>query len=150
MLTDLKYYCVPSRLRRFRADACHRVTADNVEEVIGALQHGGIADDPQYILSNGPAYAWYDAERPIGFAGVHSSYLQDRIGNIGMVFVEEQFRQRGIAQTLVSAVAEALFCEEGRLPVYGCAIDNLASWHTAERVGFQLGGYTCRIAAMPE
>lgn len=82
--------------------------------------------------------------KPRGFAGVHRSRMTDRVGNVGVVFVEEAYRGRGVAKALVSAVAAGLLAA-GRVPMYGCSADNQVSAGIAQAVGFLLRGYRCRV-----
>lgn len=147
ILADRKYYCTRRGLRVYELEGLQRVTEGNVDEIMSALIPG-IADHPSYIesdylLNHGPAFAWYVDGKPVGFAGTHSSGMCDQVGNIGMVFVKDAYRGRGGAQALVSHVARALL-EVDRLPLYGCDVDNVESWRTAESVGFVLSGYTCQ------
>lgn len=146
VLPDIHYYCSLKGLRTYSSDRPVRVTPSNVLELATWLVDVGqmYSVDPGYILNNGPAYAWYEDEQPVGFAGVHPSYMQDRIGNVGNVFVSEEHRGRGIAKSVVGAVATELL-DEGRMPVYGCSVGNPASAGTAEAVGFTFAGCNYRV-----
>jgi GNAT superfamily N-acetyltransferase len=147
--TDLVFYCTKSGLRTFPRDKIIRVTRKNAGEVIANLANGGIAARPEYIdadyiLNHGPAYTWYEDGRPIGFCGVHRSFMSDKVGNEGMVFVDNKYRGRGIARALVSAVTADLI-DADRVPLYACLMENIASVKTAESVGFRLCGYRCNV-----
>lgn len=147
VLADRKHYASRRSLRLYAMAGVERATPRHAEAIMAALIPG-IADDPAYmdaayLLGHGPAFVWYEDGAPVGFAGVHRSAMSDQVGNVGMVFVKPGYRHRGGARALVSQVAAALLAE-GRLPHYGCDVNNTASWRTAESVGFRLAGYTCR------
>ncbi len=148
IVTERNYYCTPTSLRLMNLEGMQRATPDNVEEIRAALIPG-IADKPEYlsgkdILGYGPAFAWYQDRQPVGFAGTHASFMRDSVGNVGMVFVKEAYRRRGAGTALVAAVADALLAR-GRLPVYGCFANNIASTHSAEKAGFLFAGFSCRV-----
>ncbi|MCE5323622.1 GNAT family N-acetyltransferase [bacterium] len=148
LLADQKFYCTPRILKKQDQEGICEVTSGNIDEILHELVPG-IADKPEYvtggdILSAGPAFAWYQNGKPVGFAGTHSSYMSERVGNIGMVFVTERYRGNGAAKRLVAAVADRLL-KAGRMPVYGCSVYNPASIKTALGAGFKLAGYTIRL-----
>jgi GNAT superfamily N-acetyltransferase len=144
LAADHTLYCTRRGHRALPRKGVVRVTRRNVAEIVARLQHGGVADDPQYLLDNPPAFACYEGGVPIGFCGCHPSPLPGRIARLGMVFVEEPYRRRGIAASLVSAVAWRCL-ESGLAPTYGCATSNPASLKTALAAGFRLAGLRCRL-----
>jgi len=144
VVVGLNFYCTRRSLRIHPMPGVTRVTRGNVDEIITALKPGIGEYADESILANGPAFAFYHNGRPVGFAGVHSSFMSDKVGNVGCVFVEEAHRGRGIAKAVVSAVAGELLAA-GRVPVYGCFADNTGSVRTAQRAGFAMRGYNCRI-----
>jgi predicted GNAT family acetyltransferase len=46
------------------------------------------------------------------------------------------FRRRGFGKAVVSAMTEALL-KQGRIPVYRCSEDNIASLRLAQSVGYE-------------
>lgn len=145
VLTDTAYYCTMRSLRIHQHDGIRQITPENVDEVITALGYRGTGD-ADYLLNNGATFTCYDGSRPIGYCGVHHSFMQNRIGNVGGVYVEEEYRRDGIAKALVSLVAEKLLAQN-RVPVYACFDENKASQHTAESAGFIYGSYRVRVFA---
>ena len=151
VLPDIHFYCTRRGLRSFPSDHLRRATLDSAPAIARWLVHEGelYECDPSYILDNGPAYTWFEEGRPVGFASVHRSEMQDKVGNVGNVFVLPAYRGRGIGKAVVAAVAEGLL-DEGRLPVYGCSADNLASAGTAEGAGFRFAGCNYRVYVAPD
>ncbi len=140
---DHVLYCTRRSHRALPRAGVVELTRRNAGEIVERLQHGGVADEPQYLLDNPPAFAYYEGGVPVGFCGCHPSPLPGRVARLGMVFVEESYRRRGIGASLVSAVAESCL-DRGLVPTCGCATSNAASRRTALAAGFRLAGLRCR------
>ncbi|MEJ2748968.1 MAG: GNAT family N-acetyltransferase, partial [Anaerolineae bacterium] len=60
--------------------------------------------------------------------------FSDRYGDVGVATLPE-FREQGLATTTAALVAQDLQ-RNGRIPVWSCGEDNLASLHVAQKLGF--------------
>nr|WP_304442847.1 GNAT family N-acetyltransferase [uncultured Acetatifactor sp.] len=67
--------------------------------------------------------------RQVGFVGTHDE------GSLGMLFVEEPFRGRGIGASLEAYVVNRML-ERGQTPYGHVAVGNAASERLQERLGF--------------
>nr|WP_296465260.1 GNAT family N-acetyltransferase [uncultured Acetatifactor sp.] len=67
--------------------------------------------------------------RQVGFVGTHEE------GALGMLFVEEPFRGRGIGASLEAYVVNRML-ERGQTPYGHVAVGNAASERLQERLGF--------------
>jgi RimJ/RimL family protein N-acetyltransferase len=68
---------------------------------------------------------------PVAIAGVFETYGMLEIG----VDVLQTHQGRGLAPVVVSAAARQILAD-GRIPLYGCAADNIRSQRTALASGF--------------
>ncbi len=84
-------------------------------------------------VAAGFLYGAFDSGRIVGFIGVHDE------GSIGFLYVEEAYRGRGIAGSLVAYVANRML-EKGWTP-YGHIVEgNTASERLQEKLGFLRSG----------
>ena len=95
--------------------------------------HGGdFGSLPRLLLDGVVAGAVVDGQ-VVGTA--HTSAVTDRYADIG-VETQEAWRGRGFATAAASIVAMRVQ-EQGRIPVWSCGEDNLASLRVAEKLGFE-------------
>ena len=85
-------------------------------------------------IENGPSAAIYEDGSPIAWALTHM--VTDRVGIIGMVHVQEGFRRKGLARSVVAAVARELF-RRGKIPALHAYVDNIASLSLFPTLGFR-------------
>nr|WP_296439539.1 tRNA (guanosine(37)-N1)-methyltransferase TrmD [uncultured Acetatifactor sp.] len=88
--------------------------------------------DDEYVrerISAGAMYGAFLEGRQVGFVGIHDE------GSLGMLFVEESFRGRGIGASL-EAWAVNCMLEKGWIPYGHVAEGNEASARLQERLGF--------------
>lgn len=90
------------------------------------------SDTEEYIRERvraGVMYGAFSGERQIGFIGIHSE------GSMGLLYVEEEFRRRGVAEALEAFCANRLL-EKGFTP-YGHIMEgNTPSELLQEKLGF--------------
>ncbi|MCI9336015.1 MAG: tRNA (guanosine(37)-N1)-methyltransferase TrmD [Lachnospiraceae bacterium] len=92
----------------------------------------GPGTDQEYVRERIQAGAMYGAfleGRQVGFAGMHDE------GSLGMLFVEDAFRGRGIGASL-EAWAVNRMLEKGWVPYGHVAAQNTASMRLQEKLGF--------------
>lgn len=95
--------------------------------------HGGdFGSLPRLLLEGVVAGAVIDGQ-VVGTA--HTSAVTDRYADIG-VETHEAWRGRGFATAAASIVARRAQ-EQGRIPVWSCGKDNMASLRIAEKLGFE-------------
>lgn len=80
-------------------------------------------------LLAGVMYGAFMEDRPVGFIGMHSE------GSIGMLYVEEAYRGRGIAASLEAYIVNRIL-ERGWTPYGHVVVDNEASVRLQEKLGF--------------
>jgi GNAT superfamily N-acetyltransferase len=84
-------------------------------------------------IENGPTAAIYENGDPIAWGLTHM--ITNRVGIIGMVHVQEGFRRKGLARSVVAAVSRQLF-REGKIPALHAYVDNAASLSLFPTLGF--------------
>lgn len=84
-------------------------------------------------IENGPTAAIYEDGDPVAWALTHM--VTNRVGIIGMVHVQDGFRRKGLARSVVAAVSRELF-RGGKVPALHAYIDNLASLSLFPTLGF--------------
>ncbi|MCY3911859.1 MAG: GNAT family N-acetyltransferase [Chloroflexi bacterium] len=95
--------------------------------------HGGdFGSLPRLLLEGVVAGAVVDGQ-VVGTA--HTSAVTDRYSDIG-VDTHEAWRGRGFATAAASIVARRVQ-EQGRIPVWSCGEDNVASLRVARKLGFE-------------
>jgi predicted GNAT family acetyltransferase len=85
-------------------------------------------------IENGPTAAIYEDRGPIAWGLTHM--VTNRVGIIGMVHVQEGFRRKGLARSVVAAVSRQLF-KEGKIPALHAYVDNAASLTLFPTMGFR-------------
>ena len=85
-------------------------------------------------IENGPTAAIYENGDPIAWGLTHM--VTNRVGIIGMVHVQEGFRRKGLARSVVAAVSRQLF-KEGKIPALHAYVDNAASLSLFPTLGFR-------------
>jgi tRNA (guanine37-N1)-methyltransferase len=106
------------------------VAVDDVEDLEYISAHYR-HEDKEYIAGRiraGEMYGAYAENKIIGFIGIH------REGSMGMLYVDEAFRRRGIAGALESYCINR-FIEKGRIPYCHVEENNTASEMLQERLG---------------
>jgi RimJ/RimL family protein N-acetyltransferase len=92
---------------------------------------GQFANDARNVR-NQYAFVLRDSDgEPVAMAGVFETYGMLEIG----VDVLPEHQQRGLAPVVVSAAARQIL-DDRRVPLYGCAADNIRSQRTALASGF--------------
>ena len=95
--------------------------------------HGGdFGSLPRLLLEGVVAGAVVDGQ-VVGTA--HTSAVTDRYADIG-VETQEDWRGRGFGTAAASVVARRVQ-EQGRIPVWSCGEDNVASLRVARKLGFE-------------
>ncbi len=95
-------------------------------------EKSAVGVDEEYIygrIQDGAMYGAYVEGRLAGFVGIH------REGSLGMLYVEEDLRGKGIGQSL-EAYAVNRFLEQGQTPYGYVAADDAASVRLQEKLGF--------------
>ena len=85
-------------------------------------------------IEGGPTAAIYEADEPVAWALTHT--ITDRVGIIGMVHVLEEYRRKGLARSVVSAVSRELQ-KVGKRPTLHAFVDNVASLSLFSSLGFR-------------
>lgn len=85
-------------------------------------------------IENGPRAAIYEDGDPVAWALTHM--VTNRVGIIGMVHVQEGFRRKGLARSVVAAVARELF-RGGKIPALHAYLDNVPSLSLFPTMGFR-------------
>ncbi|MDE2840499.1 MAG: GNAT family N-acetyltransferase [Chloroflexota bacterium] len=103
---------------------------------IGLLEAAGV-DGTDFgglsvLLDEGSVAAAVVDGRIVGSA--HTTAQTDRYADIG-VGTDERWRNRGFATSAASIVARRIQ-ESGRIPVWSCGEDNMASLRVAQKLGF--------------
>ncbi len=134
--SGLKLACDDESLARIDDHHVRKVTPEIAGEVIMNLSREGVPDDPDYLLADDAAFAYYTDKQPVSFAGTHPLGTTGlKVGNV-MVATLEPYRRRGFAKAVVSATTARLI-EQGKVAVYGTSDDNIASIRTALSVGYR-------------
>ena len=115
----------------------HRAVRELTADDIGLLEAAGF-DGSDFgglavLLDEGTVAAAVVDGRIVGSA--HTTAQTDRYADIG-VGTDEQWRRRGFATAAASIVARRIQ-ESGRIPVWSCGEDNLASLRVAQKLGFK-------------
>ncbi|MGN0166770.1 MAG: tRNA (guanosine(37)-N1)-methyltransferase TrmD [Acetatifactor sp.] len=110
----------------------HRLSMEQLAYVCNHYEH----DDSSYLeerIHAGFLYGAFDGERIVGFAGMHGE------GSMGLLYVDEAYRRRGIAESLEAYVVNRML-ERGWTP-YGHVIEgNEVSGHLQEKLGLYKAG----------
>ncbi len=118
---------LPVRYKEIR-----RLTMEQFDYVCSHYEH----DDSSYLeerIRSGFLYGAFDGEKIVGFAGMHGE------GSMGLLYVDEAYRRRGIAESLEAYVVNRML-ERGWTP-YGHVIEgNEISEHLQEKLGFYKAG----------
>ncbi|MCI8287062.1 MAG: tRNA (guanosine(37)-N1)-methyltransferase TrmD [Lachnospiraceae bacterium] len=92
-------------------------------------KEGGGEDYIRERIRAGALYGAFEEERLIGFAGVH------RGGSLGMLYVEESRRGRGIGESLEAYVVNQML-GKGRTPYLYVDEKDIAMYRLQEKLGF--------------
>ena len=92
----------------------------------------GMRGDVEIVLREGFVAGAVVDDRLVSSA--HTNAITERYADIG-VFTHQDFRNRGYSTSAASIVAAAIQ-KSGRMPVWSCGEDNLASLRVAAKVGF--------------
>ena len=92
----------------------------------------GMRGDVEIVLSEGFVAGAVVDDRLVSAA--HTNAVTERYADIG-VFTHQDYRNRGYSTSAASIVAGAIQ-KSGRMPVWSCGEDNLASLRVAAKVGF--------------
>ncbi|MEM4308608.1 MAG: GNAT family N-acetyltransferase [Thermoplasmata archaeon] len=93
--------------------------------------------DERYIRSRierYPAFGIYDKKKLVAWVGIHN--LTTRIGIMGFLHVLEDFRGRGLAESVSTCLAEEIF-RTGRIVGIHIWTDNEPSKNLAKKLGFE-------------
>lgn len=97
-------------------------------EYVLAHYHMGAPGYIEERISCGAMFGAFSGERLLGFAGIHDD------GSMGMLFVEEACRGRGIGEALEAYCINRL-CERGFTPYAHIVVGNEASLRLQKRLG---------------
>lgn len=114
---------LPVKYREIR-----RLTMEDAAYVSAHYEH----ESGEYIrerIQAGAMYGAFAEGRQAGFIGIHSE------GSIGMLYVEENFRRQGIAESLEAYCVNRCL-EKGWIPYGHVTEGNTASEHLQEKLGF--------------
>ena len=92
----------------------------------------GMRGDVEIVLREGFVAGAVVDNRLVSVA--HTNAITERYADIG-VFTHQDYRNRGYSTAAASLVARAIQ-GSGRMPVWSCGEDNLASLRVAAKVGF--------------
>lgn len=120
---------LPVRYREIR----RLVGAEMTEEQLTFLYQHYAGDEIGERLNAGALYGAFEGERLVGFAGLHAE------GSVGLLYVDEMYRRRGIAESLEAYVVNHLL-EKGLIPYVQVEEGNEASERLQERLGFYPAG----------
>lgn len=127
-----QYLYTPRETLPVRFKEIRRLTMDQFDYVCSHYEH----DDSCYLeerILAGFLYGAFDGEKIVGFAGMHGE------GSMGLLYVDEAYRGRGIAESLEAYVVNRML-ERGWTP-YGHVIEgNEISEHLQEKLGFYKAG----------
>ena len=117
----------------FEDSAVRQMTVDDIDllsaSAVDGAEFGGLS---RLFLGGVVAGAVVDGQ-VVGTA--HTSAVTDRYADIG-VDTHEAWRGRGFATAAASIVARRVQ-EQGRIPVWSCGEDNVASLRVARKLGFE-------------
>lgn len=127
------YHTLTKPVPEFDDPAVRELTADD----LGLLEASGV-DGTDFgglsvLLEEGSVAAAVVDGKIVGSA--HTTALTDRYADIG-VGTDERWRRRGYATAAASLVARRIQ-ESGRIPVWSCGEDNMASLRVARKLGFK-------------
>lgn len=109
------------------------VGAEMTEEQLAFLYQHYAGDEIGERLNAGALYGAFDGESLVGFAGLHAE------GSVGLLYVDEMYRRRGIAESLEAYVVNHLL-KKGLIPYAQVEEGNEASERLQERLGFYPAG----------
>jgi len=136
---DICFACDSSLLRRHGHGDCRRLTDESVPPGPGLRL-------PTHCFPDGIAYGVVADGKAVSIAFAHrSGVMEGRVADLG-VETSAEFRRRGYAKTVVSAVVEHVIRNGGEA-YYVCRPDNHASIATARSVGFAPYGRSLILGA---
>jgi GNAT superfamily N-acetyltransferase len=103
-------------------DACSEDDRDEAEFELEAL-------DPHLV-------GWLEHDRLLALAGARPWVARPGFLDIGVI-THPAARRRGLGRAVVAEVAARVLIH-GRLPLYRCNADNVASWRLCRSVGFEV------------
>ena len=104
------------------------LTMEQFEYVCRHYSHDS-ADYVKNRISSGFLYGAFDGDRIVGFAGMHEE------GSMGLLYVDEDYRRRGIAEALEAYVANRML-ERSWIPYGHVVTGNEASEKLQEKLKF--------------
>ena len=116
-----------------RDPAVRELTADDIGLLEAFEMDGTDFGGLSVLLNEGTVAAAVVDGKIVGSA--HTTAQTDRYADIG-VGTNEQWRRRGFATAAASTVARRIQ-KSGRIPVWSCGEDNLASLRVAQKLGFK-------------
>ena len=103
-----KHCCDAEMLSPVHDVHVHRLTRENAPDAMRVLKPVGIPDDLTYLLAENTAFAYFQDDIPVAFAGTHpTGDMSDSIGDV-MVGTLAEHRRRGFGQAVISATTGAV------------------------------------------
>ena len=138
VLQDVCFACNASLLRRHACGECRRLTDTSIRAAHDLRL-------PTHCFPDGTAYGVIAHGMVVSFAFAHrTGVMEDRIADLG-VETSREYRRRGYAKTVVSAVVGHITRSRGEA-LYNCSPNNDASIATARSVGFVPFGTSLKLA----
>ncbi|MEM3493188.1 MAG: GNAT family N-acetyltransferase [Thermoplasmata archaeon] len=130
---DSFFYIVSrEKFRGKKRHACRRLERD-AGRIIAKFWGG----EERYIRSRielYPSCGIYDGEKLVAWVGIHN--LTPRIGIMGFLHVLEEYRGKGLAESVTACLAEQIFAT-GRIVGVHIWTDNEPSKNLARKIGFE-------------
>lgn len=128
------YHTVTKRPKSFRHEAVHQLTLDDLP-ILEAAGENGVRFGGLHALQTGEGVVVGALVSGKIVAAAFTNALTETYADIG-VATNEAWRGRGFATAAASIVAQRVW-DGGRIPVWSCGEDNMASLRVAQKLGFE-------------
>ena len=127
------YHTMTQRPEPFRHESVRQLTLDDLPILQAAGENGASFGSLRALLTEGVVAGAVVSGKVVATA--LTSAITEAYADIG-VGTDEAWRGHGFATAAASIVAERVW-EGGRIPVWSCGEDNMASLRVAEKLGFE-------------
>jgi ribosomal protein S18 acetylase RimI-like enzyme len=134
LTTELQLVVEPETLRDRRGEGVRRLRADDLPAMAELARLGPLTAFTDDLLDHGPAFGAFADGRLVAMAGTH--FATAEVIEIGHVVTHPDYRRRGFAAQVTSAVVRACFALAPRVYLMVVA-DNAPAVATYRALGFQ-------------
>jgi len=138
--SGVKLYCDQEIFIKITDPNVRKMTMANMPRIMELFYSFAKPDDKQCmeaVVAGDAAFAYFLGNEPVSFCTTHHKYMSDKIGDLCMQGTLVQYRGHGYGKATVSAATNEIL-KQGRTPVWGASIYNMASIKTAQAVGYRL------------